>query len=45
MTDERIAELKRLVSGGEPKAVVAKDMKISRDTLYRYLDNGTQAAA
>ena len=45
MTDERIAELKRRVSGGEAKAVVAKEMKISRDTLYRYLDSGEQAAA
>lgn len=44
MTDERIAELKRRVSDGEAKAVVAKDMKISRDTLYRYLDSGEQTA-
>jgi len=38
MTEERIAELKRRVESGEPKAVVAKAMKISRDTLYRYLN-------
>lgn len=44
MTDERIAELKRRVSDGEAKAVVAKDMKISRDTLYRYLDSGKEAS-
>ncbi|MBK5276288.1 MAG: recombinase family protein [Desulfuromonadales bacterium] len=45
MTDERIAELKRRVNDGEPKAVVAKEMKISRDTLYRYMDREEQAAA
>lgn len=38
MTRERITELNRRVNDGEAKAVVAKDMKISRDTLYRYLD-------
>jgi DNA invertase Pin-like site-specific DNA recombinase len=36
MTEERIAEIKRRIEAGEPKATVAKDMKISRDTLYRY---------
>lgn len=37
MTEERIAELRRRVEAGEAKAAVAKDMGISRDTLYRYL--------
>lgn len=37
MTQEKIAELQRRVDSGEAKAAVAKDMKISRDTLYRYL--------
>lgn len=37
MTEERIAEIKRRSEAGEPKAQIAKDMKISRDTLYRYL--------
>lgn len=36
MTDERIAELKKRIVEGEPKAVIAKSMGISRDTLYRY---------
>jgi DNA invertase Pin-like site-specific DNA recombinase len=36
MTDERIAELGRRIEAGEPKAAIAKDMGISRDTLYRY---------
>lgn len=37
MTAERIAEIKLRVANGEPKAKVAKEMSISRDTLYRYL--------
>ena len=44
MTPERITELKRRVNDGEAKATVAKDMKISRDTLYRYLTDGEQTA-
>lgn len=36
MTAERIAELKRRIEAGEPKAAIAKSMGISRDTLYRY---------
>jgi len=45
MTEERIEELNRRVTGGEAKAVVAKEMKISRDTLYRYLESQGQAVA
>jgi DNA invertase Pin-like site-specific DNA recombinase len=37
MTAERIAEIKARIESGEAKARIAKDMKISRDTLYRYL--------
>lgn len=37
MTDERIAEIKNRIAAGEPKAKIAKGMKISRDTLYRYI--------
>jgi len=37
MTTERIAEIKTRIDAGEAKARIAKDMKISRDTLYRYL--------
>jgi len=36
MTEERIAEIKQRIANGEPKARIAKEMKISRDTLYRY---------
>lgn len=39
MTDERIQEIKSRVAAGQAKATIAKDMNISRDTLYRYLDN------
>lgn len=37
MTPERIAEIKSRVAAGEKKAVIARDMKISRETLYQYL--------
>lgn len=37
MTDERIAEIKHRVESGEKKAQVARDMGISRETLYQYL--------
>ena len=37
MTADRINEIKNRVAVGEPKAQIAKDMGISRDTLYRYL--------
>lgn len=38
MTAERIAEIRERVANKEPKAKIAKDMGISRDTLYRYLE-------
>jgi len=37
MTDERIAEIKQRVTNGEKKAQVARDLGISRETLYQYL--------
>jgi len=37
MTPERVSELQQRVAAGEKKAAIARDMKISRDTLYRYL--------
>ena len=37
LNDEQIAELKRRVSVGEPKALIARDFGISRETLYQYL--------
>lgn len=37
MTDERIAEIKRRVANGEKKTRIAKEMGISRETLYQYL--------
>ncbi|QXE89193.1 recombinase family protein [Geomonas subterranea] len=37
MTDDRIAEIKRRVETGEKKAVIARDLGISRETLYQYL--------
>jgi DNA invertase Pin-like site-specific DNA recombinase len=34
---EQIAEMKRRIDAGEPKAQVARDLGISRETLYQYL--------
>lgn len=36
MTPDRVAEIKRRIDAGEPKAQIAKSLRISRDTLYRY---------
>jgi len=37
LTDEKAIELKQRVADGEPKAKVARDLGISRETLYQYL--------
>jgi DNA invertase Pin-like site-specific DNA recombinase len=37
MTDEQIIEIKQRVSNKEPKAQIARDMGISRETLYQYI--------
>lgn len=37
LTDENVAELKQRIADGEPKATVARDLGISRETLYQYL--------
>lgn len=37
LSDERVAELKRRVAAGEPKAQVARDLGITRETVYQYL--------
>ena len=37
LSPERIAELKARVSANESKAQIARDLKISRETLYSYL--------
>ncbi|MDT7531704.1 recombinase family protein [Sphingopyxis sp. SE2] len=37
LTDEKVAELKKRIAEGEPKATVARDLGISRETLYQYL--------
>lgn len=38
MTPERIIEINNRVESGEAKSRIAKSMKISRDTLYRYIN-------
>lgn len=37
LTPEQAASLRQRVAGGEPKATVARDLGISRETLYQYL--------
>ncbi|PCC26649.1 transposase [Glutamicibacter sp. BW78] len=37
LTDDQIAQARRRVSDGVPKAVVARDLKVSRSTLYAAL--------
>lgn len=37
MTDEQIATIRQRVENGEKKAQIARDMGISRETLYQYL--------
>jgi DNA invertase Pin-like site-specific DNA recombinase len=37
MTAERAAEIRKRVAAGESKSGLAREFKISRDTLYRYL--------
>lgn len=39
LSAERIAELKERVRLGIPKARVARDFKITRETVYQYLRN------
>ena len=37
LDDDQIAEMKRRIEAGEPKAKVARDFGISRETVYQYL--------
>ncbi|ALC18064.1 site-specific DNA recombinase [Desulfuromonas soudanensis] len=37
ITDDQIAEINRRVSAGEMKTKIAKDMKISRESIYKLL--------
>jgi len=37
LNDDQIAEMKRRIEAGEPKAKVARDFGISRETAYQYL--------
>lgn len=37
LSGEQVVELRRRVAAGEPKARVARDLGITRETVYRYL--------
>lgn len=37
LSEDKVVELKRRVENGEQKAAVARDLGISRETLYQYL--------
>ncbi len=39
LTEEMIAELRRRVECGEPKARLARELQISRETVYQYINN------
>jgi DNA invertase Pin-like site-specific DNA recombinase len=41
LSDKSIAELRRRIAAGDKKAQVARDLGISRETLYRYLRAAT----
>ncbi len=37
LSPEQVSELRQRASNGEPKATIARDLGISRETLYQYL--------
>lgn len=37
ITEEQVSELKRRAAAGEKKTAIAKDLKISRESVYKYL--------
>ena len=39
LSDDKVAELIKRIAGGEQKAAIARDLGISRETLYQYLRN------
>lgn len=39
LNSEQVAKLKQRVAAGEQKALIARDLGISRETLYQYLHN------
>jgi DNA invertase Pin-like site-specific DNA recombinase len=39
MTDSQIAEMKQRIANGDKKAQIARDMGISRQTLYQYTES------
>lgn len=45
LTQEQVRTLRVRAQAGEPKAAIARDLGISRETLYQYLRSGTEVAA
>jgi DNA invertase Pin-like site-specific DNA recombinase len=45
LTPEQVITLHQRAASGEAKATIARDLGISRETLYQYLRQGEQAAA
>jgi DNA invertase Pin-like site-specific DNA recombinase len=41
LSAEQIDQVKRRVDSGEKKATIARDLGISRETLYQYLRQAT----
>lgn len=44
LSPEQQEELKRRVADGEKKAVIARELSISRETLYQYLKNTSRSS-
>jgi DNA invertase Pin-like site-specific DNA recombinase len=44
LTSQQVEDIKQRIAGGVPKARIAKDFKISRQTLYNYLEPVRRAA-
>jgi len=43
ITDDQIAEIGRRVSAGEKKTTIATDLKISRESVYKYLKKAKES--
>jgi len=44
LSDDQVAELRRRVEDGVPKAVLARELGVSRETLYQYLRTASGSA-
>jgi len=45
LSDEQLRQARAMIAAGEPKAAVARSLRVGRTTLYRHLTNGDHVAA